>query len=266
MPKKPIDFKKKEEKRRKDEDLFKVVDSTLDSATFNDLMMVSRKLELEEIFGAISSGKEAKIYPARDRKGKFYAIKIFYVSTAQSKRAVQKYTRGDYRFDEQKVGSTRSLIELWTKKEYRNLREMFDAGVRVPEPYVFHRNILVMDFIGHEGIRAPLLRELPDEEVTPAMYLDILQQVTTMVKKARLVHGDLSEYNILVLDGLPYIIDVSQSLPIEHDNASKLLRKDMENINRFFSNKGLEVQEVDNFLSSLLGDLNVRDGRGSEDS
>ncbi len=266
MPKRPQDFKKKEEKRRKDEDLFKVVDSTIDYTTFNNLMIVSRKLNFEEIFGSISSGKEAKIYPGKDSSGKFYAIKIFYVSTAQSKRAVQKYTKGDYRFEEAKTGNTRSLIELWTKKEFRNLREMYDAKVRVPEPYIFYKNILVMDFIGNNGVRAPLLRELPEEEITEGMYLDILEQVTKMVKGAKLVHGDLSEYNILVFKGLPYVIDVSQSIPLENENSMEMLRKDVENINRFFADRGIEVQETDSFLSNLLGDLNVHNSGRSKNS
>jgi RIO kinase 1 len=266
MPKKPLDFKKKEEKRRKDEDLFKVVDSAIDTATYNSLMLVSKKLNLEEIFGSISSGKEAKIYPAKDFKGKFYALKVFYVSTAQSKKALIKYSKGDYRFEGAKVGSTRSLVELWTKKEFRNLRDMFDAGVRVPESYIFFRNILVMDFIGENGVRAPLLKELPDDEINEDVYMDILEQITKMVKKARLVHGDLSEYNILVKDKKPYIIDVSQALPIEHDKSLELLKNDVENINRFFANKGIEVQGTDSFLSNLLGDLDVHNCGGSEDT
>lgn len=241
----------KEEKRRKDEDLFKVVDSTIDSRTYFNLIQIARRLNIEQYLGAISSGKEARVYPARTYDGKYYAIKIYYTSTAQSKRAIKRYTIGDVRFEDIKVSNTRQLINTWAKKEFKNLTRLYEVGVRVPKPILVYENILVMEFIGEDGLRAPLLRELEDNEITQELYEDLIAQIKIMVGKAKLVHGDLSEYNVMVYNGQCYIIDVSQAIPLEHEEAEKLLRRDIENINNFFKSKGINIKPTDELVLEL---------------
>lgn len=240
----------KEEKRLKDKDLFKVIDSTIDARTYVLLEQIASKLKIEYYLGAISSGKEAKVYPAKTYDGKYYAVKIYYVSTAASKKAIQKYTFGDKRFEDLRTTSTRKLITLWARKEFNNLSIMYEAGINVPKPVLVEENILVMDFIGENGVRAPLLRELPDDEITKDLYEEVVNQIELMVSKAKLVHGDLSEYNIMVFDKV-YIIDVSQSISIESENALELLVRDIENINRFFESKGVQVYDTKEILKRL---------------
>ncbi|AOL17076.1 serine/threonine protein kinase [Sulfolobus sp. A20] len=247
-----IDKKTKEEKKLKDEDLFKVVDSTIDSRTYFNLIQIARRLNIEAYFGAISSGKEARIYPAKTIEGKYYAIKIYYTSTAQSKRAIKKYTEGDIRFKDVKISNTKQLINTWARKEYKNLSKMYQAGVRVPRPIMVYENILVMEFIGENGLRAPLLKELGDEEITEGLYEDLISQIHIMVKRALLVHGDLSEYNVMVFNEKCYIIDVSQAISIDHDEALKLLERDIENINNFFESKGINIKPKEEIILSLI--------------
>lgn len=242
--------KKKVEKRRKDEDLFKVVDSTLSPRTYVLLEEIASKLNIDYYLGAISSGKEAKVYPAKTVDGKYYAVKIYYVSTSASKRAIQKYTFGDKRFEDIKVTNTRQLIITWARKEFKNLSIMYESGVNVPKPILVEENILVMDFIGENGKRAPLLKELSEDEITKDLYDEVISQLEIMVNKAKLVHGDLSEYNIMVWDKV-YIIDVSQAISIESENAIDLLIRDIENVNRFFSSKGIEVYPTEDILKRL---------------
>ncbi|MFP3162467.1 MAG: serine protein kinase RIO [Acidianus hospitalis] len=242
--------KKKVEKRRKDEDLFKVVDSTLSPRTYVLLEEIASKLNIDYYLGAISSGKEAKVYPAKTVDGKYYAVKIYYISTSASKRAIQKYTFGDKRFEDIKVTNTRQLIITWARKEFKNLSIMYDSGVNVPKPVLVEENILVMDFIGENGNRAPLLKELSEDEITKDLYDEVISQLEIMVNKAKLVHGDLSEYNIMVWDKV-YIIDVSQAISIESENAIDLLIRDIENVNRFFSSKGIEVYPTEDILKRL---------------
>ncbi|EWG07598.1 MAG: non-specific serine/threonine protein kinase [Candidatus Aramenus sulfurataquae] len=245
-----MEKKRKEEKRRKDEDLFKVVDSTIDPRTYLVLEKIASKLKIDTYLGAISSGKEAKIYPAKTIDGKFYAVKIYYVSTASHKRAVEKYTLGDKRFEKIKVSNTRQLIFTWAKKEFKNLKRMYEAGVWVPEPILVMENVLVMQFIGDNGVRAPLLKELPDDEIDQDLYDQVVSQIQLMVNKAKLVHGDLSEYNVMVYDHI-YIIDVSQSLPVDHENARELLLRDITRVNEFFSSKGVKVLDIEEILKKL---------------
>ncbi|MFP3217871.1 MAG: serine protein kinase RIO [Acidianus sp.] len=242
--------KKKVEKRRKDEDLFKVVDSTLSPRTYVLLEEIASKLNIDYYLGAISSGKEAKVYPAKTVDGKYYAVKIYYISTSASKRAIQKYTFGDKRFEDIKVTNTRQLIITWARKEFKNLSIMYESGVNVPKPVLVEENILVMDFIGENGNRAPLLKELSEDEITKDLYDEVISQLEIMVNMAKLVHGDLSEYNIMVWDKV-YIIDVSQAISIESENAIDLLIRDIENVNRFFSSKGIEVYPTEDILKRL---------------
>jgi RIO kinase 1 len=242
--------KKKVEKRRKDEDLFKVVDSTLSPRTYVLLEEIASKLNIDYYLGAISSGKEAKVYPAKTVDGKYYAVKIYYISTSASKRAIQKYTFGDKRFEDIKVTNTRQLIITWARKEFKNLSIMYESGVNVPKPILVEENILVMDFIGENGKRAPLLKELSEDEITKDLYDEVISQLEIMANKAKLVHGDLSEYNIMVWDKV-YIIDVSQAISIESENAIDLLIRDIENVNRFFSSKGIEVYPTEDILKRL---------------
>ncbi|AAY80327.1 serine protein kinase RIO [Sulfolobus acidocaldarius] len=244
--------RRKEEKRIKDADLFKVVDSTLDTRTYSDLYYISRKLNIKTIYGAVSAGKEAKIYPALTESEEWYAVKIYYVSTASSKRAIERYTFGDPRFEGVRASNTLKLIEVWAKKEFKNLSKMYDSGVSVPKPIYVHKNILIMEFIGDNGIRAPLLKELRSEDVNEDLYKTIIDQVVIMANKAELVHGDLSEYNIMVFDGKPYIIDVSQAIDLTHPNAREFLVRDIRNINSFFMNNGINVMSETEILTRFI--------------
>jgi len=71
--------------------------------------------------------------------------------------------------------------------------------------------------------------------------------------KAKLVHGDLSEYNIMVWRGKPVIFDVSQAVSIEHPNADQFLWRDINNINRYFAELGVEVQDPEEIYRRITG-------------
>ncbi len=239
---------RREEKRERDEDLFKTIDSTLDSSTSLAVIQVMRKLNIESILGAIASGKEAKVYPARTRDGKYIALKIYYTSTASHKRAIRRYVSLDGRA-EVRFSSTKEMIYGWARKEFGNLQKMFEAGVRVPKPFLVIKNVLAMEFVGDGISKAPLLVDL--EEVTQELYDEIIRQIEVMVTKAQLIHGDLSEFNVMVKDELPYIIDVGQAIPAWAENSLSLLERDINNINRFFEQRGIDVAPVKELLNRL---------------
>ncbi|MFN3268790.1 MAG: RIO1 family regulatory kinase/ATPase, partial [Zestosphaera sp.] len=143
------------------------------------------------------------------------------------------------------------------KKEFNNLTELCKAGVSVPKPIDQYENVLVMEFIGREGVRAPLLRE---SDLTTEEYATIFQQVIEDVRKAYtkagIVHGDLSEYNVMVWNNKHYIIDVSQAVPTTHPNAADLLQRDLRNIVRFFKSVGVSTPPQNEILEYVTGKTN----------
>lgn len=204
-----------------------------------------------EVNGVVSSGKEARIYWGKNKEGKDLAVKIYLTSSAEFKKGMLKYIEGDPRFKNIKR-DTRSLIATWAQKEFRNLEEACQAKVRVPKPVVVRSNVLVMEFIGKDGVSAPLLREaLPSNP--ERIYRMLINSVKRLYQKAKLVHGDLSEYNIMMWKGLPVIIDMSQSVMLEHPMADFMLTRDLTNLNRFFSRLGVNVTSVEELHKQVVG-------------
>ena len=160
------------------------------------------------------------------------AVKIYLTSSAEFKSGMHKYIEGDPRFKDVKH-DTRSLIGVWAQKEFRNLREADEAKVRVPKPIAVKSNVVVMEFIGKGGVRASTLKEDPPED-SEKVYKVIVTYLKRLYQKAKIVHGDLSEYNIMMWKGKPVVFDVSQSVAIQHPLADFMLKRDIANVNRFF--------------------------------
>ncbi len=229
---------REEEERIKDRDIVKTVEEVFDAFTMGHLYNLERRGVIWELKGVISSGKEARVYWGIGRKGEDLAVKIYLSATAEFRRGIRKYIIGDPRFENIPQNNFRKLIYEWARKEYRNLRRMNDAGVRVPAPIAYSGNIVVMEFLGEEGYRAPLLLEVIEElslEEVEAIYEDLKEQLTRIVCKARLIHADLSEYNIVYWKGKPWIIDVAQAVHHGHPHAVEFLERDIWNIHKFFS-------------------------------
>ena len=107
-----------------------------------------------------------------------------------------------------------------------------------------------MTFIGSKGVSAPHLNEASNIDY-PETYQKILDNLTIMVSKSKLIHGDLSPYNILLFRDEPYFIDVSQTVLFDHPLVSKLLMRDIENLNKFFSSRGFTIVPSKDIFSSL---------------
>jgi RIO kinase 1 len=164
---------------------------------------------------------------------------------------MRKYIDGDRRFKNVKH-NTRSLVFTWAQKEFRNLTEATRATVRVPKPIAVKNNVVLMEFIGENGVSAPSMKEQPPSN-PEKVYPILLTFIERLYKKAELVHGDLSEYNMMVWKGKLVIFDMSQSVPTSHPLAEYLLRRDLENVNRFFSRLGVNVKPVDEIYTQVVG-------------
>lgn len=212
-------------------------------------MKIPERLELlvqdgaiEKVVQPIMSGKEASLYVVLV-DGKPCAAKVYKEAQSRSFRQRADYVEGrQVRGSRQQralVNKSRFgkelLEESWQTAELDALQRLETAGVRVPHPLLFVDNVLVMSLVlDAEGRAAPRLSDLefyPQE----ARYLMgvLLDQIIRMLC-AGIVHGDLSEYNVLMSHEGPVIIDLPQAISVSHNrNARALLLRDVNNITRF---------------------------------
>ncbi len=233
--------------RIKDADAMKVRDDVFDDVTLMALYkLVHRKL-ISVIGGPISTGKEANVFYG-EHDGRGIAIKIYRIQTANF-RAMTGYLAGDRRFSSVR-GTRKGIIFAWTKKEYSNLARAHDAGVPAPEPLAFDRNILLMEFLGEGEAPYPQIRNAEIEDYK-GVYGEILGYVERLYREARLVHADLSEYNILY-HGKPYLIDMGQAVTPDHPRAPAFLSRDIRNLNRYFS-RYCDVPDENEVFRAITG-------------
>lgn len=223
-------------------------EGVLDKYTLETLYYMAKRRILTEINGVISTGKEANVYWGKNIKLD-YAVKIFRTSTANFK-AMQNYIRGDPRFKKIRRG-TRPLIYAWALKEYKNLQRARAVGVRVPEPISIKNNVLVMEFIGSGGRPAPLLKNAVLDSAQET-YNEIYNFIKILYRRARLVHADLSEFNVMY-NGVPILIDMSQSVLTSHPMAMEYLKRDISVISKFFRSRNVDVPEDEKQFKDITG-------------
>lgn len=211
--------------------------------------------------GVVSTGKEANVFYADGMfEGKVVpmAVKIYRIETSSFDK-MDEYIFGDRRFDYRI--SSKDKIYLWTEKEFRNLERAFESGVRVPRPYAYLKNVILMEFIGENEIPAPTLAEI-GKELAELDVENIFNKIMVNLKKlyqdAELVHADLSEYNIMLLEE-PVIIDMGQAVVIDHPKANEFLKRDIRNLVRFFRKFGVKLDE-DQIYEEVVGEKDeIRD-------
>ena len=244
-----------EEKRLMREKRSEEMDSLEQVFDRSTLMIVYRLLNrgyIRNINGVVRSGKESRLYWGTGRRNKLVAIKIFLTTSAEFLKGRMMYIQGDERFKRTRR-DTRSLVNLWALKEFTNLHQAADVGVRVPAPIKVDGNVLLMEFIGKRGEPAPLLRETPLEH--PARVYDkIAEAVRLLYQKANLVHGDLSEYNIMIVGANPVIFDFAQAVTIEHPMARTFLERDLLRMNGYFSKIGVAVPPIERLTGWVTGE------------
>jgi RIO kinase 1 len=216
-------------------ELRKISEGVFDKSTLMTLYKLSRKGCLDDIKGIISTGKESNVYHGILGE-KEIAIKIYMIEASDFK-TMERYIRGDNRFHGWK--NRRQLIYNWAKKEFRNLSRVH-GKVNCPKPIGFENNILVMSFIGEDGVPAPRLKDLPPEN--PEKFFKGITHYMREMYRDGMIHGDLSEYNILN-HGKPVIIDFSMGILLDHPLAEELLDRDIVNVLNYFRKFGIEKTE-----------------------
>ncbi|CTQ40771.1 RIOK1, RIO kinase 1 [Babesia microti strain RI] len=211
------------------------VQQVLDRRTLYRLSKLASIGAFIRLFGVISTGKEANIYEAMGNNGTRLVVKVYKTSILIFKDR-SKYIQGEFRFRRGYMSNKnpRKMVKQWAEKEYRNLRRIIISGIRCPSPVALKDHVLVMQQItyGDIGVAA----RLHDYKyVNQYIYAQVICIMRYMYQKCRLIHGDLSEYNLLVGDNdLVYVIDVSQAIEHDHAEAMTFLRRDCVNVNNFF--------------------------------
>jgi len=222
--------------RIKDADQFKVEESVFDEATYAALYKLVQDGHIDAFGGPISTGKEANVYTALSGDSEV-AVKVYRIN-ASDFREMGEYLEGDPRFEEV-AGNKKAVVMAWVRKEFANLKRARAAGVRVPDPIAVERNVLVMEYLGTADGRAKRLTEVHIEN--PQTAYEVVREYMYRLYDAGIVHGDLSEYNIVVHDSQLYIIDVGQAVTVHHPNSDDFLERDCENVANFFARQGVET-------------------------
>jgi len=226
------------------------VDSVFDERMYLQLNKLLKTGTLNRIEGIISAGKEANVYLAYGQKNEEYAIKIYKIDTNTS-RWMRNYIIGDPRF--KKIPHNVSkIIYLWASKEFKNLKRAYKVGLSVPEPIYVKNNVLIMEYIGFESIPAPKLKEIKNPKDPINLLNEVLNFMKDLYQKANLVHGDLSEFNILYHNQKPVVIDISQAVTVHHPKAEVYLVRDITNIFNYFEKIGVEVPNPEEFYYEVI--------------
>ncbi len=239
---------KRKKKREYAKDL-KIERGVFDKRTMLTLHGLLNKHILDEIIGATKEGKESLILVGKKGK-KYVAIKV-YRTDASDFKSMWRYLVGDPRFVrvKKKGRSRESIINLWCQREFKNLMIATKAGVTCPKPIAFKENVMVMSFIGEKDMPAPMLVNIKHPN-PKKIYNDVLKNMKKLTK-AGLVHGDLSAYNILYLKK-PFFIDFSHGTTKDSPIAPELLKRDVKNVNSYFSRLGVSVKDIEKLYGELV--------------
>ena len=215
---------------------FIAYENVFDESTLRALHKMSGQGLFDNIASPVSTGKESNVFTVQ--KGKdFRIVKIY--RTAAGFKKMYEYMKPDPRFAGVK-GTKLSITYAWARKEYQNLLKIRDQKVNAPVPYAVHKNVLLMSYID-----APLL--LHKRPKKPKEFYERLIKEVLKVYKARLVHTDISEYNILNDKGKPVLIDFSHAVDLRYPNVQRLLKRDVRNMVRYFNKLGMKLDEGEEF-------------------
>lgn len=198
---------------------------------------------VDEVLRPLKSGKEAavyvvlsegevrcaKVYKEANKRG-FHKQALYQegrkVRNSRQARAMEKNTRFGRKQQE----------EVWQNAEVDALYRLAAAGVRVPQPYNFVEGVLLMELVTDEtGAAAPRLNDLVMSKDQALEYHALLIKEVVRMLCAGIVHGDLSEFNVLIDSNGPVIIDLPQAVDAAaNNNAPGMLERDVNNMAAYF--------------------------------
>lgn len=209
---------------------------------------------LLSVDSVINTGKEANVFLCDSKVGSV-ALKIYSTSILSFRNRIE-YVEGEHRFEtvsRSQKSNSRRMVKLWAEKEFRNLiRTQQLCSICIPKPLFISNTMIGLEFIGYNYAPAPRLKDVVSDLSQTRivkLYWSIMRAIRTLYIGAGLIHGDLSEYNLLYLNKKLYLIDMGQSIHVTHPNALQFLQIDIININFFFARQGIPVLSVREVLA-----------------
>ncbi|CAD5207100.1 unnamed protein product [Bursaphelenchus okinawaensis] len=259
----------KRKARLKDKDEKAMSDASLDAKSRLILLKWINNGDIDRVEGVVAMGKESTVLHGildelseqgtSERENldeQHFAIKV-YKQSLNAFRNRGEYIKNDFRFK-----NPRNILKVWATKEYMNLQRLNRAEMPCPTPLHVKRNVLLMTMVGTDG-PAKKLRDIAwDSEVELAdAFEQVKQIIIRMFRECKLVHGDLSEFNLLYNDNKVYVIDVAQAVDVSHPRALEFLARDIENVLNFFAKTGLENLPTSQSLFTTVTDLEMDEAK-----
>ena len=232
--------------KKRSED-FQVFQDVFNKPTLLTLYSLFNNGTLSYLNGIVNSGKESNIFWGVTPEGNDVAIKIYLTVASEFRKRLQ-YIEGDNRFKNINTNGHK-LIELWARKEYKNLLKAYSINIPVPKPIAVKHNVLVMEFQGIDGSPFPTLSET---EVSESDLHEVLDLVTKLYTKCNLVHSDLSEYNVFKNSSDLILFDFGSAVDVSHPMSKDFLSRDLNNLCRFFSKRGIPKFDVEKKYQELI--------------
>lgn len=226
------------QKQQKDKVKRKIYQDVFDDRTEKALFDIERRESLEYIVSPISKGKEANLFVGKAKEG-FVAVKIYRLETTNFHR------RTDYIDNEDLQHVSKNPIKriyAWTEREYLNLKACYENGMGVPKPINQVKNVIIMELIGKNRIPHPTLKyDSESKQNIKEIYKQYIENMYKMLYKVKLVHADLSEYNMIFYNKKLYFFDMGQAVETNYKKAKEFVNRDIKIIAKFFNKNGLKV-------------------------
>ncbi len=216
---------------------FKIYKNVFDNFTLRTLFKLSTEGHFQDLATPVMIGKEANVFLANTDSEEMVIVKIYRLQSCNFNKMFS-YIKTDPRFQQLK-NQKRMVIFKWVQREYRNLL-LAREKINVPQPIAFMNNVIVMESIGNNK-PAPQLKDSPPEDIE--VFSEKIIEDIEKLAKLGLVHGDLSDFNILNYKEKPYYIDFSQSTSVKDPHALEYLERDLKNITRFFKKHNYMIDQ-----------------------
>lgn len=200
---------------------------------------------IDEVIRPLMSGKEASVYVVRCGD-EIRCAKVYKEANKRSFKQAVTYQEGrkvrnSRRARAMEKGSRygkKQQEELWQNAEVDALYQLANAGVRVPQPYGCFDGVLLMELVMDEdGNVAPRLNDVAMSAEQAREDHEVVMRHIVRMLCAGIVHGDLSEFNVLVDDYGPVIIDLPQAVnPAANNSAKAMFERDVNNMTRYYAN------------------------------